>query len=129
TQHVLVGNSTVVTVPRGKGWGIDLHSQRTFYFVCLAIAVGVTFLVSRLRTSGIGRTIIATGENEAAAASFTVSPTIAKLTAFAIAGGLAALAGGLLAGLRVQFAPSLVFGPEESLRVVAMVVIGGLGSV
>jgi ABC-type branched-subunit amino acid transport system ATPase component/ABC-type branched-subunit amino acid transport system permease subunit len=128
TQHVFLGNSTVVNIPRGKGWGIDLHSQRTYYYLCVFVLVVVAVGISRLRRSGIGRTIIATRDNEAAAASFTVSPTIAKLTAFALAGGLAALAGGLLAGLRVTFGPG-DFGPEVSLQVVAMAVIGGLGSV
>src|SRR5205814_1607169 len=61
-------------------------------------------------------------------ASFTVSPALSKLTAFAVAGGLAALGGALLAGATVQVSVR-AFGPEESLRVVAMTIIGGLGSI
>jgi ABC-type branched-subunit amino acid transport system ATPase component/ABC-type branched-subunit amino acid transport system permease subunit len=127
-HHFFVGNSAVVTVTRGEWLGIDLHAQRTYYFLCLVALVGCVLMVARLRSTGVGRGIIATRENEAAAASFTVSPTFAKLAAFGVAGGLAALAGGLLAGLRVQFGPD-AFGPEVSLQVVAMTVIGGLGSV
>jgi ABC-type branched-subunit amino acid transport system ATPase component len=81
-----------------------------------------------LRRSGIGRTLIAVRENENAASSFTISPAVAKLIAFGVAGGIAALAGALLAGLRVQFGAD-AFGVDESLRAVAMAIIGGLGTV
>ena len=57
-----------------------------------------------------------------------MSPSVVKLGAFALAGGIAGLAGALLAGLRTQFSAS-AFGPEESLQIVATAVIGGLGSV
>jgi ABC-type branched-subunit amino acid transport system ATPase component/ABC-type branched-subunit amino acid transport system permease subunit len=127
-QPVFLGTDTVAFVPRPTVVGLDLTSQRSYYYLCLVALVGSVVVVARLRASGIGRCIIATKDNESAAASFAVSPALAKLTAFAVAGGLAALGGGLLAGLFVQFnAPT--FGPEASLQLVAMVVIGGLGSV
>ena len=127
-HRIFLGSGTVVFLPRGKWLGIDFTSQRSYYYLCLLVLLASVFVVSRLRASGIGRSIIAVRDNEAAAASFSVPPAIAKLTAFAVAGGIAALAGALLGGLRVQFGPD-AFAPEESLRVVAMTVIGGLGSV
>ena len=127
-HEVFLGDSSVGFLPRGEWLGIDFRSQRSYYYVCLIVLLVSIFLVSRLRASGIGRTIIAVRDNEAAASSFTVPPALAKLTAFAVAGGLAALAGALLGGLRVQFGAD-AFPPEESLRVVAMTVIGGLGSI
>lgn len=128
TRRAFLGGDTVANVDRGE-WGIlDFRDPRIYYWVCLLVLVAAVLAVSRLRNSGIGRTLIAVRENEAAAASFTVSPALAKLSAFAVAGGLAALAGGLLAGARVQFG-AIHFGPEESLRIVAMTIIGGLGSV
>jgi ABC-type branched-subunit amino acid transport system ATPase component/ABC-type branched-subunit amino acid transport system permease subunit len=127
-QNIFLDGSSIVMMPRGKFLGIDLHPQRTYYYLCLLILGLAVFVVSRMRASGIGRAVIAVRDNEAAAASFTVPPAIAKLTAFAVAGGLAALAGSLFAGLQVQFRPD-VFAPDESLRIVAMTVIGGLGSI
>ena len=113
---------------RGEIFGIDLHSQRTYYFLCLlALVIGVYFVV-QIRRSGVGRSFIAVRDNEQAAASAALSPMRVKLTAFVIAGGLAALAGGLFAGLIVDFAPDR-FGATESLSIVAMAVIGGLSSV
>lgn len=128
THRFFVGDSAVVIVPRGEWLGIDFQIQRTYYFLCLLALVASVLAVARLRATGVGRSIIATRDNEDAAASFTVSPTFSKLVSFALAGGLAALSGALLAGLRVQFGPE-AFGPEVSLQVVAMTIIGGLGSV
>ena len=48
--------------------------------------------------------------------------------AFGVAGALAGLAGGLFAGVQVQYGTD-AFPPEESLRVVAIAVIGGLSSI
>ena len=72
--------------------------------------------------------MIAVRDNDRSAAAFTVSPAMSKLVAFAIAGGIAAFAGALLAGVEVSVA-SNAFSPSESLRVVAMTIIGGLGSI
>src|SRR5699024_3210271 len=67
-------------------------------------------------------------DNERAAASVGISPSGSRMLAFVYPAVLAGLAGGLLAGLTVQFGPD-AFGPAESLTVVAMTVIGGLGSI
>ena len=128
-RDVLTGGDLVVRLPRAR-WGdtFDLKSQRTYYYVCLGALCLCAILVSRIRRSGVGRSLIAVRDNEQSAAAFTVSPTRMKLVAFAISGALAGLAGGLIAGLRVQFGPT-AFSPEESLRVVAIAVIGGLSSI
>ena len=127
-SHVFTEGQSTVAVPRTKVGPFDLHSQRTYYYLCLVVLVMVVAALTRLRRSGIGRTLIAVRENENAASSFTVSPAVAKLIAFGVAGGIAALAGALLAGLRVQFGAD-AFGVDESLRAVAMAIIGGLGTV
>ena len=86
-------------------------------------------LVGHLRRTGVGRAIVGVRENEAGAAAFTVSPTRTKLTAFALAGFLAGLGGAVLAGTVQTFSyHEAFFRVEDSLSVVAMAVIGGLGS-
>ena len=127
-QDIFLAGGTVATVARPKWGPVDFFAQRPYYYLCLAILVGAVLVVARLRRSGIGRSLIAVRENEAGAAAFTVSAARTKLTAFAVSGGLAALAGAMLAGLTVQFGAE-IFEPDESLRVVAMTIIGGLGSV
>jgi ABC-type branched-subunit amino acid transport system ATPase component/ABC-type branched-subunit amino acid transport system permease subunit len=125
---LLTNGQGTSTVPRAALFGIDLAPERTYYYMCLAVLIACAAMVGRLRTTGIGRCLIAVRENEAAASAFAVSPAVAKMTAFALGGGLAALAGSLLAGLEINIG-SNYFGPQLSLQVVAMVVIGGLGSV
>jgi ABC-type branched-subunit amino acid transport system ATPase component/ABC-type branched-subunit amino acid transport system permease subunit len=118
-----------VPLPRTDFFGIDISSQRTYYYFVLAVLVVVLVVVARLRSTGIGRCTIGVRDNPDAAAAYTVSTTRTKLRAFALAGGLAALGGALLA-TNVQNVPTVgLFGVEQSLSIVAMVVIGGLGSV
>ncbi len=125
---LLTGGGERVFLPRDKFWFVSIASQRSFYYVALAIVAVSVLIVARLRASGIGRSIIAARDNPDAAAAFSISPASAKLMAFALSGALASLAGALLGATQVQFSPSL-FEPTESLRIIGMVVIGGLGSV
>ncbi len=130
-----VGDDQFFHLPRTELFGlIDLHSQRTYYYLCLVALVAATGATTRLGRSGIRRTFVAVSDNEPCASSFGLSVTAVKLCAFGFAGGLAALAGALYAGLHVIFTLDsngevTPFGPEQSLLIVAMVVIGGLGSV
>ncbi len=106
---------------------VAIRSETAYYYVALA-GLGLALVAARnLRRARTGRVLIGTRDNEAAAAAFGVNVTRAKLTAFAASGFLAAFAGGLY----VHHQQSLgitPYQPEESLRVFAMVVIGGLGS-
>lgn len=122
--------TTSVPFARTEVLGIDLTDQRTYYWFCLAVLAVVTVIVARLRRSGVGRSIIAVRDNPDAAAAYTIRPAPTKLVAFGLAGGLAGLAGGLIAGA-IQNVPltERLFQVDDSLRLVAIVVIGGLGTV
>ena len=122
------GESQVVTIDPGTLLGLDLRAGPTYYYLCLGALVGCCLLVSALRRSGVGRSIIAVRSNTDRAAALTLSPTVARLTAFAVSGGLAAFAGALLAGLQRSISPAQ-FPVFDSLLVVALVMIGGIGSV
>jgi ABC-type branched-subunit amino acid transport system ATPase component/ABC-type branched-subunit amino acid transport system permease subunit len=102
--------------------------KRGYYYFCLIAALLVIVLVTHFRRTGIGRSLLAVRDNETNAAAYTVSPTRAKLIAFALSGGVAALAGGLFAAGHTTQLPEY-FVPEESLRVLAVSVVGGLSSV
>jgi ABC-type branched-subunit amino acid transport system ATPase component/ABC-type branched-subunit amino acid transport system permease subunit len=126
---VFTGGDAIVTMRRAR-WGdsFSLGPQRTYYYLCLAVLVVMLVLAVRIRRSGLGRSMIAVRDNPEGAAAFTISPTRIKLIAFGVAGGMAGAAGGLLAGLLQTFGTD-AFSPADSLRVVAMAVIGGLSSV
>ena len=123
------GYNQSVPFRRGSLGPIELASQRSYYFLCLGALVLTLFLINKLRKSGIGRSIIAVRENENTAAAYTVVPHRTKLIAFSLAGCLAGLGGSLLGGL-VQNIPftERFFMIGNSLKVVSMVVIGGLGT-
>ncbi|MEE2696827.1 MAG: ATP-binding cassette domain-containing protein, partial [Actinomycetota bacterium] len=123
------GNSRTVSYRRGSLGPLDLTTQRSYYLLCLAVLAIVLVLVARLRRSGIGRSIIAVRENEDTASAYTVSPTRTKLLAFSLAGGIAGLGGALLGGLvqSINYADRF-FLIGDSLRMVSIIVIGGLGS-
>ncbi len=114
----------------GHLWFLTFGGQRTYYYVVLAVLAVVLLVLSRFRDSGVGRTIKAVRDNEITAAAYTVRPARVKLKAFALAGGLAGLGGALLAGAfaNIAFTQSF-FLVNDSLNLVAMVVIGGMGSV
>ncbi|GAA4990761.1 hypothetical protein GCM10023205_73040 [Yinghuangia aomiensis] len=122
--------TTTASFPRSTVFGIDVSTQRAYYYLVLAVLVLVLLVVARLRTSGVGRTTIGVRDNPASAAAYTVNAARVKLRAFALAGGIAGLGGALLAGA-VQTVPyaDKYFLSSDSLTLVSIVVIGGLGSV
>jgi ABC-type branched-subunit amino acid transport system ATPase component/ABC-type branched-subunit amino acid transport system permease subunit len=104
-------------------------NNRAYYYGTLIVLVVVLAVLGRLRRSGIGRTIIGVRENEDGASALTVSPRKAKLTAHALGGFIAGLGGAILGGLVVTIGfTERFFTVNDSLALVAMAVIGGLGS-
>jgi ABC-type branched-subunit amino acid transport system ATPase component/ABC-type branched-subunit amino acid transport system permease subunit len=119
-----------VPFPPGKFWFIDFPGQRAYYYAVLVVLAIVLLVLSRLRDSGVGRRIKAVRDNETVAAAYTVPSVRVKLQAFSLAGGLAGLGGALLAGAFANIAfTENFFLVNNSLNLVAMVVIGGMGSV
>ena len=123
------GASSLVSFPRGKVLGIDLSSQRNYYWAVLVVLVIAVAVVSHLRRSGIGLTTIAVRDNENTAGAYTVGRSSTKLRAFALAGFLAGLGGAMLAGA-IESVPytERYFLVGDSLLLVSMVVIGGIAS-
>ena len=114
--------------PEATSSGSRSVRSARYYALCLIVVFLVVVGVTRLRNTGVGRSLIAVRDNERAAASMGLSPARVKLTAFAVSGAIAGLAGGLFGGLFVEFEPSR-FAATESLLVVAVAVVGGLSSV
>ena len=129
-RPILSDRGSSVIFERGTPFGLDLSGQRAYFYFTLAILAIVLTVLSRLRQSGVGRRLIAVRDNPDCASAYTIDPSRTKLTAFALAGALAGLAGALLGALsRNIVVEDNFFLVEDSLNVVAIVVIGGLGSV
>lgn len=123
------GQTPPVGVPRGTFFGVSLDSQRAFYWFVLAVVALVVSVVARLRRRAPGRNMVAVRDNPSASAAYTLSETRTKLAGFALAGGIAGLGGALLGVLNQSVDTTQVFTVTDSLDVVAIAVIGGLGSV
>jgi ABC-type branched-subunit amino acid transport system permease subunit len=126
----LIGNSTagiIVTPPKLGPLDLDDPSGRPMFMVCVVALLLMMLLARNLARTRTGRGFYALRENEKAAATLGVSLTRYKLLAFAVSGGMAALAGALFA-THLKRAVYIDWSVEVSLVLVAMVVIGGLGS-
>ncbi|MHB1924697.1 MAG: ABC transporter permease subunit, partial [Acidimicrobiales bacterium] len=106
---------------------IDLAGPLAFYYFCLAVLVMAVVITRNYRRTRVGRAALAVRDNERGASAYAVPPVRAKLVAFAVSGGMAALAGGLYV-IGLQGMPFSGFNPETSLVIFTIVVIGGLGS-
>ena len=107
---------------------LSLDKDWQMYFLCLAALVLCIYAAQRLRRTRTGRALLATRDNFQAAQSVAIETTRVKLAGFAISGAFAGLAGSLYVLHQFGFNTDS-FGPEVSLRLFSMVVIGGLGSI
>lgn len=106
---------------------ISLESTTAIYYFCLAVTVLVLAGLRGIRHSRTGRVLLALRENERATQAFGVSATRAKLTAFAISGFVAAVAGCLFVHHQQAY-DQASFDPNLSIIMFTAAVIGGLGS-
>ena len=111
-------------IAKGLGRPFD---QLHVYYLGLVILALVLIGGSLLRNSVPGRLVFAVRDNEAAAASFGITPATVKLAALAVSGFVAGAAGVVWAEAWRNAAANQ-FGPELSLSILAVPVIGGLGS-
>ena len=105
----------------------DVDSFQGWYYFVVVAAFVVGFLTSRLRDSSVGRAWEAIREDEDVASAMGIDTTRYKLMAFAIGAGVGGL-GGVLYASQVGFINPSAFSLQVSIDVIAIVVIGGMGS-
>ena len=99
-----------------------------FYFAALAVILVVILVVRRLDNSNIGRAWTAIREDETAAIAMGIPLVKLKLAAFAAGASFAGAMGVLFAASRTFVSPES-FSFMQSIGVLAMVILGGLGSI
>ncbi|MGH7033419.1 MAG: high-affinity branched-chain amino acid ABC transporter permease LivM [Stellaceae bacterium] len=97
------------------------------YFSILALALLTNLLIMRLRRLPVGRAWEALREDEIASRALGINPVRVKLSAFAIGAMVAGLAGAFF-GAHQSFVSPESFNFQESATVIAIVVLGGMGS-
>lgn len=109
-------------------FGLSTGGLHGYYYVVLA-AVAVTYVVvSRIRPSKIGRAWIAIREDEIGASSMGINTMRYKFYSFAFGAFWAGLAGALFAA-KMRFVSPESFTFLESVLILCMVILGGLGSI
>ena len=124
----LLGRALPNTLARPVVLGLDLGSDRYFYWFALLVLLGALAIVTGLRRSRLRRALIATRDNAQTAASFGIDVTRLRLEGFAVAGLLAGLGGGLLAYAASGVQP-IAFSAVGSAALFLIVIIGGLSAV
>jgi branched-chain amino acid transport system permease protein len=127
-QAIAHGTTGVTFSLPDYGW-LDLSSDtnRPLFFFAFGIFLLCSWVAWNFKQSRTGRGFFSLRENEKAAATLGVELTRHRLLAFMLSGGMAALAGSVFAMRRGSVA-ALDFPVETSILLVAMVIIGGLGS-
>jgi ABC-type branched-subunit amino acid transport system permease subunit len=109
-------------------FGIDMSSPQAFAWFSLGMLFLSILAVRLWRDKGIARRLVAVRDNEIGAAAMGIPVLRTKLLAFGLSGFMAGYAGVLYAYATGQLSTTS-FDPTVSFLVIAMVVIGGLGSI
>ncbi len=107
---------------------MQIPSLVGYYYVFLVAALLIIGIALRLERSRVGRAWAAIREDEVAAKACGINTRNVKLLAFAMGATFGGVAGGLFAGFQ-QFVSPESFGLLESVMVLCMVVLGGMGHI
>jgi branched-chain amino acid transport system permease protein len=109
-------------------FGLDLGGRLGTFYTIAVVSTGATWIVWRLTHSYYGGALRAVREDDQSAGAMGVNVGRLKLGVCTISGALAGVAGCLLAHSTGFISPDM-FGIDESILILTMVVVGGLGSV
>ena len=115
-------------IPSPRLGGFVINSKQEYYFLALIILILVITFVRRLMISGFGMSMLAVKEDDVAASAIGIYPRTYKLWAFVAGAVIAGIMGGFYAVYMSFISPSS-FAYGESITMVSMVILGGMGSI
>ncbi len=118
-----------VSVSHLQVFGLSLDSSSGKYFFCLSLLVVFALLAKNLVRGAVGREWMAIRDMDVAAAVIGIRPVYAKLSAFAVSSFIIGVAGALWAFIYLGTWEPAAFSVDQSLRLLFMVIIGGMGSI
>jgi branched-chain amino acid transport system permease protein len=124
----LTGGDDGFSVPTAHIAGFDFDTDFKLYYLIIPTTIIMTLLARNLVKGYIGRAFIALRESEVAAQTIGIDLARYKTIAFAISAFYTGVAGGLFAYLITYLSPD-AFTIELSIDFIAMIVIGGMGSI
>jgi len=108
--------------------GLAFTSPVKYYYLLLVLVLVIVFITVRLQNSRIGRAWEAIREDEIAAQAMGINLRNMKLLAFAMGASFGGVAGGMFSAIQGFISPES-FGIFESIIVLSMVVLGGMGNI
>jgi len=114
-------------IPRPEILGIKFDNLYKFFALSGGLAVGVFLIAKRLYSSSFGLVLKAIREDELSTISVGKDVRKFKILAFAISGGIAAIAGALYASYITYIDPTS-FNLDESIFILSVVIVGGSGN-
>lgn len=124
----LTGGPFGLRLPGVTFLGLSIGNGPGMYYIALIVVVAVVLFVNNLMRSRSGRAWVAIREHEIAARSMGVNIARYKLLAFFVSSTIVGIAGALMA-LQLRFITADVFGVFLSIEALAMLLVGGVGSV
>jgi branched-chain amino acid transport system permease protein len=109
-------------------FGIEVPSVYLYYYLFLILAIIIIIVTIRLQDSRLGRAWMAIREDEIAAKAMGINTRNVKLLAFAMGASFGGVAGAMFASFQGFVSPES-FTLMESVVIVSMVVLGGMGHV
>ena len=128
SESAITGGPDGISVARVQLFGWRVSGASTWYWITAGALMIGAFIALNIEASPTGRALRALHDSEVAAAGTGVDVAAKKLAAFIIGAIYAAFAGGLLALMNAFITPEAA-SFMHSVELVAMVIIGGLGSV
>jgi branched-chain amino acid transport system permease protein len=108
--------------------GLEIHSVSAYYFLFLVLVILAVIICHRLESSRIGRAWMAIREDEIAAKAMGINTRNMKLLAFGMGATFGGVSGVMFASFQGFVSPES-FSLAESVMIVAMVVVGGIGHI
>lgn len=108
--------------------GISMPSVNAYYFLFLILCIAIIFVSLRLHDSRLGRAFIAIREDEIAAKAMGINTRNVKLLAFSLGASFGGVSGAMFASFQGFISPES-FSLMESIIILAMVVLGGIGHI
>ncbi len=122
------GPAGIPGIPSPKLFGLTINSNTGYFYLILALAVFTVFISYRLLNSRLGRGLIAVRDDEIAAEAMGINSTYLKILAFVLGAVIAGMAGSFFSTF-VHYVNPDNFNYMESVVILTMVVLGGVGSI
>lgn len=133
-NHLILHNQWLTHGPSGifisggSMFGFNVQRGWPLYYFVLVITVLIVFMAYNLLRSRVGRAWLAIRDHDIAARAMGINLVRYKLLAFMVSSFIVGIAGGLMS-LQIRFINVDVFSLMLSIEALAMIILGGLGSI